>query len=73
MKTKQPKLQNFFVSIEETYTSSFDVEAETYEEALAIIQAQYEANEILVDLNETRTDTRYSVMDEDFNTLQDWE
>ena len=72
MKTKQPKLQNFFVSIEETYTSSFDVEAETYEEALAIIQAQYEANEILVDLNETR-ETRYSVMDEDFNTLQDWE
>ena len=72
MKTKQPKLQNFFVSIEETYTSSFDVEAETYEEALAIIQTQYEANEILVDLDETSADTRYCVMDEDFNVLQDW-
>lgn len=33
----KPKLQKFNVNIEETYVSSFEIEAETYEEAQTII------------------------------------
>jgi len=66
------KKEKFIINVEETYASSFTVEATNYEEAIEMIRDQYEKGDIRVEVDSPCGDPRYMAMDQNDNMLQDW-